>query len=292
MPESVCALVVTYNRKDLLRECLQALQSQSRPLERIYVINNASTDGTADMLGVDYPEVFVVDMPENLGGAGGFHRGIETARDEGFDWMWIMDDDSVPSNDALERLLVAADAVTGLAPAILASKVVWTDGGLHPMNKPILKTEDKEHLFALAERRMLPIRSASFVSILLRRPVVEKYGLPFADYFIWNDDVEYTARILKKDTGWWVADSVVVHKTVTKKVVADDIRISRYYYSIRNRIWMVKNSNAWWFRERLGILKSVIGIIWYLLRNGRARGGGMKLIVSGVWDGVTGSPKK
>lgn len=88
MSERVCAVIATYNRKELLRECLQSVLSQTRLPDHILVVDNASTDGTQEMLKEESPQVEVLRLPENQGGAGGFHEGMKRAYEEGFDWLW------------------------------------------------------------------------------------------------------------------------------------------------------------------------------------------------------------
>ena len=105
MGERVCAVIVTYNRKALLKECLEAVLAQTRPPDHVLVVDNASTDGTAEMLREEFPQVEVLRLPENQGGAGGFHEGMKRAYEEGFDWLWLMDDDTIPRPEALEALL-------------------------------------------------------------------------------------------------------------------------------------------------------------------------------------------
>ncbi len=111
---SVCALVVTFNRRALLAECLDALLAQTHPVARIVVVDNASTDGTPELLRkrgfLDRPEVELVRLPENLGSSGGFATGIERARAGDEDWVWVMDDDAEPRPDALATLLAAPQA--------------------------------------------------------------------------------------------------------------------------------------------------------------------------------------
>src|SRR5437867_8578812 len=135
----VCAVVVTHDRRDLLRECLAGLEAQTRPPDTILVVDNASTDGTAAMLHGEFPDVAVRRLDENEGGAGGFHEGLHEAFERGHEWLWLMDDDTVPSPTALERLLDARDRASALGqpPLLLASRVLWTDGRLHPMNKAL-----------------------------------------------------------------------------------------------------------------------------------------------------------
>ncbi|MER3603731.1 MAG: hypothetical protein C4298_08345, partial [Thermus sp.] len=89
MSERVCAVVVTYNRKELLRECLETLRGQTRKVDHILVVDNASTDGTEEVLRAEFPEVEVLRLPENQGSSGGFHEGMKRAYEEGFDWLWL-----------------------------------------------------------------------------------------------------------------------------------------------------------------------------------------------------------
>jgi GT2 family glycosyltransferase len=93
MSGRVCAVVVTYNRRDLLRECLVSLQAQTHVPDTILVVNNASTDGTAQMLSAEFAQLEVLTLAENVGGAGGFHAGMKWAYEQGYDWLWLMDDD-------------------------------------------------------------------------------------------------------------------------------------------------------------------------------------------------------
>ncbi|MBK6511087.1 MAG: glycosyltransferase [Haliea sp.] len=111
--EQIATVVVTFNRRALLETCLLAIASQSRPPDRVFVIDNASTDGTGSWLGewlpVHMPHASVVLMAENEGGAGGFARGLSDAINGGADWVWMMDDDARPHPSALEELLLVAN---------------------------------------------------------------------------------------------------------------------------------------------------------------------------------------
>jgi len=239
---SVCAVVVTHNRREMLRRCLSALAAQRRPADRILVVDNASSDGTGDMVERDYDGVDLLALPTNEGGAGGFHEGMKRAHAEGADWLWLMDDDTLPAPDALAELLDAAGRLTDLpAPALLASKVVWRDGRVHPMNFPTLERRRMERVIAGAERGVMPLRSATFVSLLVNRSVVDRYDLPFKHFFLWSDDIEYTSRVvLGGDGAYFVPSSVVLHDTQT----AEDFRSAtpdRFYYHVRNTLLMARS---------------------------------------------------
>ena len=240
-PDRVCAVVVTYNRRELLDECLTALEAQSRPLDRVLVIDNASTDGTPEMVRERHPGVDFVRLDENRGGAGGFHEGTRRAYDDGYDWLWLMDDDTIPTETALEELLAAPGRLDGLPrPLVLASRVIFPDGSLHPFNRPPVDQRDPERMVEAVARGMLPIRHTSFVAAFIHRDAVTAVGLPYADYFIWVDDVEFTARILREHAGYSVPSSVVVHKSHTRGTTTAG---ERYYYSVRNTLWLLRSGS-------------------------------------------------
>lgn len=238
----VVAVVVAYNRRDLLVEVLDALAAQRHALERIVIVDNASTDDSADVARAAGELIDLVSLSRNTGGAGGFAAGMAIALDRHApDWLWLMDDDTVPTPDALAELL---RAVEGTELAAAGSRVVWTDGTEHPMNtprvKPFVSTAER---IAAARRGGVAIRSTSFVSMLVRADVVREVGLPIADYFIWNDDFEYSTRVLRGRRGLHVPASVVVHKT--KLLGSTDADPGpRFYYEVRNKLWMFRRSQS------------------------------------------------
>ena len=103
---NIAAIVVTYNRKVLLRECLQALLNQESTEMDIILIDNCSTDGTqeyiSDILQNDHVKLYRTET--NIGGAGGFNYGMKIAVSLGYDYLWLMDDDSIPEKKALQSI--------------------------------------------------------------------------------------------------------------------------------------------------------------------------------------------
>jgi len=156
----VCAVVVTFNRKNLLLECLESLRKQSISLDSIYVIDNASSDGTGELLlengyigelsPMDHPrtwskcysiynfvdgeniDLHYVRLAQNTGGAGGFYEGVKRAYEDGYDWLWLMDDDAKPVEDALEKLSKYFNAKN---VAALASVVMVMDNKISPYHR-------------------------------------------------------------------------------------------------------------------------------------------------------------
>jgi len=236
----VLAVVVTYNRRQLLLEALAAVHAQSRAPDAVIVVDNASTDGTAAAVRTHYPAAALAGLTRNTGGAGGFAYGTALALARGADLIWLMDDDTVPQPHALRALLEARGRLPARPPAVVASRVLWTDGRAHPMNTPRVKPfASRAERAAAARAGCLPIRSASFVSVLVDAGVCRQRGLPQADYFLWNDDFEFTTRLLRGNTGLLCPASVAVHKTAAFAATDTDPG-ERFFYEVRNKIWLLR----------------------------------------------------
>jgi rhamnopyranosyl-N-acetylglucosaminyl-diphospho-decaprenol beta-1,3/1,4-galactofuranosyltransferase len=244
--DRVVAVVVSYNREKLLEETLSGLAGQGRPVDAVVVVDNASTDGALDVALRLVPAANVVALTRNTGGAGGFAVGIaEALRNHTPDWVWVMDDDTVPRPGALAAMLDALKRHPDPSRvAALGSRVVWTDGRDHPMNTPRVKpfVGRSERSAALAARAT-PIRSISFVSSMFRAESIREEGLPIADYFLWNDDFEFSARLLRKRWGVAIPDSVVEHKTRILGATDADPG-PRFFYEVRNKLWLFTRSAA------------------------------------------------
>lgn len=250
----VAAVMVGYNRAELLREALTALGQQTRPVDEIIVVDNASTDGStevaAEMVARFGGAARLIALTTNTGGAGGFATGIAAAvADPSTDWVWVMDDDTVPTPTALAEALSAhqryIDARNGHDDlGVMGSRVIWTDGEDHPMNTPKAKIgASRAERLRAADARAMEIRSISFVSAFLRADVVRLSGLPLADYFLWNDDFEFSARLLKRSRGIYVPGSVVTHKTKIRGS-SDQDPGERFFFEVRNKLWVFLHSKA------------------------------------------------
>jgi len=239
--ETVCAVVVTYNRKNLLLECLEALRKQTRPIQGIYLIDNASTDGTPELLlekgyikelppkdlkepwekefemnnltNGESIKIHYVRMHENTGGAGGFYEGVKRGYEKGYDWLWLMDDDAEPQINTLERLFEVNRKLLGKHHNVLCPLILAEEGRIqnyhHKKVNRWLGTETPAILFTKLEdlskftlqEHILELDANAFVGPLIHRNVVEKAGYPKKELFIWGDDLEYTFRIKQKGFG-------------------------------------------------------------------------------------------
>lgn len=269
--QSVCVVVVTYNRKALLRECLSGLQNQSRPLQRILVVNNLSTDGTAEMLATEFPAVHVMAMQSNLGGAGGFKVGMQAAYEQGYDWVWVMDDDAEPRPDTLARLLDAATQVQsepGQADMPLAMcPLIWgvrsnsaeayhhklIDGLFH--ERPLDVSADP--------RAIIPIDANAFVGPMFNRSGMTHLGLPRDEYFLWCDDTEYTYRFSQRGGCYLVRDAIIDHKDVPGPVGP-----AKLFYRARNYSDFILRRGSMYARDRSSVrLRALLGFAQFAFKD-------------------------
>jgi GT2 family glycosyltransferase len=285
MSETVVAVVVTYNRRELLRECLESVLGQSRAPDHVLVVDNASDDGTAELLAGHGDRIEVLRMPRNEGSSGGFHAGIARAAARGDDWLWVMDDDTIPAPDALEKLLDSRKRLNGLPqPSILASKVVWTDGTIHPMNPPAPHPLAGMDLYVDAlQLGLMPIRSTTFPSALVKREAVERHGPPRKGFWIWSDDIDFTGRILRHEPGYLVPSSVALHKTKTAHTPWQGGR--RFYYAARNGTFVLRGDSLA-PKEKVGWFLLVAEQIRLFLLHERFRPWALLVVLRGLRDGL------
>jgi rhamnopyranosyl-N-acetylglucosaminyl-diphospho-decaprenol beta-1,3/1,4-galactofuranosyltransferase len=252
MSTSVASVTTAYNAARALPRQMEALLRQTRRLQEIIVVDNGSTDGTRELLAERYPQVTVLEMSRNAGAAGAWAAGLEyAALKRRHDWVWAFDDDSVPGGGALEALLEAAASrsaaeantamIAGLpvheASGVSYPPLLWHDG----FHKPPSETLREPIWFA-----DLAIASG----LLVRRELVEKIGLPRADFFMDFFDFEYCLRARSQGYGIAVVSGVTLAHEVGD---ARQVRLPGYsalwpnhapwreYYMNRNLAYV-----AWW----------------------------------------------
>lgn len=192
------AVIVTFNRKALLMRTLKALYEQTYPIETIIIIDNASTDGTRELLNqqgyLDKPNLVYQCLATNTGGAGGFYEGVKQAHERGVDWIWLMDDDGYPTTSCLQRLLTYQDDFDFYGPLVLSDedKVSLSFPMTLPISKKVVRSKDD--LLAQKLDKILKDVLIPFNGVLLRSSLVSEIGYPLAQFFIWGDDIEYTKR--------------------------------------------------------------------------------------------------
>jgi GT2 family glycosyltransferase len=226
--ESVAIVVVTYNRADLLRNLLAGLDRLERPADAVIVVDNASTDHTADVLSgwaagesAGSTRRQVIRSAENLGGAGGFHAGMRAAYLGGFDRIWLMDDDVVPAPDSLTVLLAqdpdSSDCLMSVRENTDGSLIELAATRFDLRNPLAIKPKTASVMTTYAGRGDMPQRveleNVAFEGFMVHRRVVERIGLPDPTYFIFYDDVDFALRARRAGFRIWaVRDARMVRQ--------------------------------------------------------------------------------
>ena len=218
----ICTVVVTFNRYELLKECLDSLLNQSIE-NTILLVDNASTDGTDKKIIEDgyleHTNIIYKRLDKNSGGAGGFHFGVKYALANAYEFVWLMDDDAEPELDALEILLQNIDNKKYSA---YAPKTMIGTKDNHTLStfghRGIFDYENCLPAFQKAidlneyEKNCSEIDMASFVGILIPISSIKKIGLPEKRFFIHHDDTEYSLRLATIGKILMINDSLIYHK--------------------------------------------------------------------------------
>ncbi len=229
----IVATVVTYNRLGLLKKCIAALRNQTHPVNKILVINNGSTDGTEEWLN-SQPDIECVTQ-KNVGGAGGFSTAIQLGYKKGYEWVWCMDDDGAPKEDALAHLLaVESNELKLLNCAVInqddKDSFVWNTGGYKKLSE--------------VSGNIIEGIGHPFNGTFINRRIIERVGVPKAKFFLWGDETEYYYRIIKKNNipVCTVANSVHYHPATNFSLKQDwDYKTAwKMYFYVRNRLHIHK----------------------------------------------------
>lgn len=286
----ILALVVTYNKLEMLKKCVRALLGQSICCD-ILIVDNASTDGTEDYICYEYSNSEVVHYKNtgaNLGGAGGFNLGMRWAVENGYEYIWVMDDDCIPTNSALEKFIEVDERIDA-DYGFLSSKVMWKDNTVCIMNIQ-RKTMYKNVEDFVTD--IVPVAMASFVSLFLPTSIIKEVGLPIKDFFIWTDDWEFTRRISLRYPCYLVNTSAVVHECASNigasVVNASVDRLDRFNYLYRNDVYLYRREGiSGYIYELLRLTTHCLRVLLKAPDNKLKR---MFLIVSGTVRGLSFFP--
>jgi GT2 family glycosyltransferase len=259
-PEAVYACIITFNRRDILLECLRAVYSQTHAVSGVLVLDNASTDGTDEMLAgegfLSRPGFVYHRNAVNSGVSPGFEQlvrlGYELGGYErGTSWVWVMDDDVIPSADALAELIDASRHFDSPADiGFLISAATTPDGQENNVPRVDMRRDRSNwknrpepvwgHLLAYG---MVRVRNAGLTSILIPRTTIEACGVPSGDFAVLGEDADYTLRMSAWRPSYLVGRSKVLHKRAISGYIhvlveTNEARLDRFYYYYRNFFYL------------------------------------------------------
>ena len=262
---NIIAVVVTYNRRELLKRNIACLRLNT-PVSSIVVVNNGSTDGTGAWL--DEQEDLTVIHQENVGGSVGFYRGIQYAYQAGADWIWCMDDDVFPRPDCMEYLLPYTHelGVGILAPRrLMAGQIFTNDFQKVNLSNPFASMYQQK-LKKQVVNGPVDICGTAFEGLCISRKAVAEIGLPNKELFIFCDDTDYCLRAVLAGFRILYIPSALMDK---EKFFSNDNWEERSRKKKWKRFYQVRNSTYlnhhygrnWWVRY----LRGFNGMLGYLL---------------------------
>lgn len=289
--KKVVAVVVTYNRKELLKECIHALLNLEDETCDILIVDNASTDNTKEYINelIDSKRVYYHCTDKNLGGAGGFRVGMELAVQKGYSYIWLMDDDTIVQKDTLFHL-VEMDKKLNSKYGFLSSVAYWTDGSLCNMNRQKVTMNETFNQF---EKSFESIIMATFVSFFVKADIIREVGLPISEFFIWADDLEYSRRISMKYPCYVVTNSKVTHKMGSNAKVGieqdSEDRLWRYKYLYRNEVYVYGREGIKGYIYLF--LRVILHVVRVLFKSNSSRIKKIEVLLKSFYSGFSFKPE-
>lgn len=288
MSDRICAVVVTFNRKDMLRECLHSLEQQSRRPDAILVVNNCSSDGTREMLDTEFSHLQHLHLTANTGGAGGFHEGMKWAFAQGYEWLWVMDDDVEALTDTLATMLQYKDISGFIHTRRVTNGTPFRWEGVWDVSSADKRSYPVDISFENG-RPWIPVNYGCFEGALINRAVVDRIGLPDKRFFMQGDDLVY-GYLASLHTNVIYINHVGFHRKIPVAAANE----KKFYLAFRNRFLTYEHlagtnlplsRAAFWFHN-------LLSVGWYV-RHAEQRGlatrfKNFRAMLSGMWDGMHG----
>jgi GT2 family glycosyltransferase len=265
MKERFGAVVLTMNKKDMALDCAKSLLKQN--LKKIFIVNNGSVDGTRDFLEIKLKKeitsgkVKLINLEKNTGSAGGYYKGIYEAIKAKMDWVWLFDDDCEARKDSFKNLIKAKDAIEkdGVKIGFLASISHLLDEGFMRI---AIRDKGPGYLKYL-KSFAIELKWSVYTGMMINSKAVKKHGLPRRDMFLYEDDTEFTNRMLEDSyRGFLVGNSEILHKDYFSKrktfTSKEKSMLHRQKYAIRNGVFF---SRVLFKKDKIASLLHFIGIL-------------------------------
>lgn len=269
---NAAVVIVTYNRKELLKECIECVYSQITKFKYVVVVDNACSDGSSDWLDtLQYDNIHIIHEKTNGGGAKGFSDGVKYVhKNLDAEWLLLIDDDAMLSEDYLDVIMKEAEkhsdsqafsgtVVTGGVIDITHRKRLIKDSNFNIVPVDINCYNEDSFEYDLS----------SFCGLIFKIDIITLIGYPRADYFIWYDDTEYSIRIKQVTKIININKSIINHKT--KLVQGSAVLDWKGYYGIRNSGDVIKRygdkRHYIKFYIRIKIAEYKNKVLYYITRN-------------------------
>lgn len=264
----VIAVVVTFNRMELLKRTIGCLRAADG-LKGIVVVNNDSSDGTREWLE-EIKDQYGLDVihQSNVGGAGGFKTGMRRAYELGAEWIWCMDDDVFPREGCLSALLECSDypGVGIMSPRRLVEGEIFTTEFEEFNLEKTFSSTATGHLKHKEVTEPTEISGAAFEGLFIKREVVEKIGYPNSDLFIFYDDTDYCIRTLLAGFKLLYVPAALMDKykffTSSSWLERTGAKRWKRFYQVRNGAWFHHHYGKTWGVRNVRSFNAMLGYMF------------------------------
>lgn len=255
--ESVAAVVLAFSREEDLKKVIYHLKNQTRKPDEIIVLFQGTNPNILEWLNLQTR--ITLRQQGNLGSAGGFTSGIKMAIEKGHQWTWLLDDDAVPELNALEEM-TSCKYFDYKKTGFLASIVRKPDGQVYMSPT----AEDSNNWYgSVMQDGCVSVIGSSWIGCLVSSQSILDFGLPMEEFFMYDEDVEYTSRVARSRKSYCVIKSIIVHyQKGSFNPFTSKVDMLKHGYYVRNhfatirlsdkpiykklaRIWLWFFKNAW-----------------------------------------------
>jgi rhamnosyltransferase len=297
----VLAHIHTFNDADIIDRTVEAVRQQTRPVDGLLIIDNASTDGTVDRPSVKFARL--LRHRENLGTSGAVVTGMQYAIEHGYDWIWVFDADSTPNPDALQVLL---ELYAGWPRTIqeetgfLACLPYNVMGGF-PYHASMFSRHGLTIITPKPGESHYRCHVTLWSGTLFRVAAVRHIGLPNPDYVLDWGETEYAYRVMKAGYQGFIHQHAILQHNIRGEaslartdekagpagVTFAEFPAIRCYYLCRNAFYFALYDAAEerYYRVYLGML---VLMVKFLVRP-RRHGAQVHALLRGFWHGLTGN---
>lgn len=271
----VICCVASYNRKNLLLKCIDALYSQTYQIESILIFDNNSDFDIYELFEnkKKYPNIKIIKSTSNIGSSGAFNSLTKFAIQTDIDFVWYLDDDVAPANNCLEELVKHADSSNVLIPLkFYNGKCVELSARKLDFKNPFRIDPKREIIMncldSIDDLELISVKTVSFEGLFISKSVINKIGLPVSNFFICHDDLEYSLRILKHNEPI---------RLVKKAILNREYDVARFktliswkaFFAMRNYVLVNKlyGHNLFWFIRPTVILIALYFSLLFKLKN-------------------------
>ncbi len=241
-------VLVNYNGAKFLPDCLDSLARIDYPEVLVALVDNASTDGSADWAAAHFPDVLLVRQAENGGFAQASNVGIRACLAQNCEYVLLLNNDTTVAPDFLTQLMAQAAPNRLLAPKIYfadAPEIINNHFGTYDLWRGIHRDWYRGKPDTTDSLRVQPGGMANGCALLIAKGMIERTGLLDEDFFMYAEDVDYILRALKAGAEvWLVPQAVIYHRESASSGGSGSPLV--VYYTTRNRLYlMARHQRAW-----------------------------------------------